>query len=166
MKESEGGGEVFGIVQEDLTVTRSGSLEDHHSSTGGEGVGKWGFDQLGDVVTVGVLVDDPGLLVNCSFPHGNITSVLYVIPLFIIVDCDVGIGGCEGSIFRSHRSAGDGSNIFNVDESVGHCNVRLVEEVVEEAGVFAGDAMRWGCHSIVQMLVLLCVLGFINGCFL
>jgi hypothetical protein len=106
--------------------------------------------------------------------------------LFVVVDGDVGFGGgehdlcCrhgrwrggggveggEESIFRSHRSAGDGGDVFDADESVGHCDFWLVEEVVEEASLFAGDATRWGCHSVVRMLVLLSVLAFINGCFL
>jgi hypothetical protein len=63
VEEAEGGGEVLGIVQEDLAVAWSGGLEHHCCGAGGEGVGERGLDEFGDVVAVGVLVDDcPGSL--------------------------------------------------------------------------------------------------------
>jgi hypothetical protein len=160
MKEAEGGGEVLGIVQEDLAVPWSGGLEHHCCSARGEGVGEWGLDEFGDVVAVGVFVNDAGLFVDSGFSWGNITSVRHAVSLFVIVDGDVGFGGGEHnlfhhhggvgnggggveggeeSIFRSHHSAGDGSDVFNADESVGHCDFWLVEEVVEEASLFVGD---------------------------
>jgi hypothetical protein len=166
MEELEGGGEIFGVVQEYLAIAGASGFEDHSGRTGREGVAEWGLDQLGDVIAVCVFINGPGLLVNSSFPQGNVTNILYVVSLLIIVDGDVGVGGFKGSVFCSHHSAGDGSDIFNVDESVGHCNLWLVEEVGKEAGVFMSKAARWGCHSVVWMLILLSVLAFINGCFL
>jgi hypothetical protein len=75
VKEAEGGGEVLGVVQEDLAVAWSGGLEHHGCGARGEGVGERGLDEFWDVVAVGVFVNDPGFFVNCSFSHGNVTSV-------------------------------------------------------------------------------------------
>jgi hypothetical protein len=102
VEEAEGGGEVFGIVQEDLAVAWSGGLEHHCCGARGEGVGERGLDEFGDVVAVGVLVNDPGLLVNCSFPHGNVTSVRHPDSLLVVVDGDVGFGGGEHDLFCCH----------------------------------------------------------------
>jgi hypothetical protein len=187
VEEAEGGGEVFGVVQEDLTIPWSGGLEHHCCSAGGECVGERGLDEFGDVVAVSILVDDAGLFIDSSFSRGNVTSVLHAVSLFIVVDGDVGFwggehdlfchrsgvgdggGGVEGgveSVFRSHRSTGNGGDVFDADKSVGHCNLGLVEEVVEETSLFAGDATGWGCHSVVRMVVLLSALVLIRGCFL
>jgi hypothetical protein len=67
---AEGGGEVLGVVQEDLAVAWSGGLEDHCCSAGGEGVGEGRLDQSGDVVAV-VFINLSGLLADCSLLLGR-----------------------------------------------------------------------------------------------
>jgi hypothetical protein len=144
---TDGGGQVFGIVEEDGAVAGSCGFQNHCCRARGER-GELCGDEFWDVVVISLVGKGD---FNCLFEVGGGLSK--------------GVGGiAEGLVDGGLGGCGDGSHIFNADESVGHFDERLVEEVEEEVVVVV--AVKEGCHSVVRMLVLLCVLGLIRGCFL
>jgi hypothetical protein len=139
-EEAEGGGQVFGIVEEDIAVSWSSGFKDHRGSARRERNGEWALDQLRYVFVVfpvgerDVGGDDlrefVGLnaaVFGCAFELGRQV---------------VKAGGCseEGLVDALLRHVGDGGEVFDVDEAVGHCKVRLAEEVKEEVVVVVGVA--------------------------
>jgi hypothetical protein len=139
-EEAEGSGQVFGIVEEYVAISWSGGFKDHRGSARRECDGEWSLDQFRDVLVVfsigerDVCGDDLRELVS---------SGAVVFGCVFELGCQVvKAGGCveEGLVDVFLRHVGDGGEVFDVDEAVGHCKVRLAEEVKEEVVVVVGVA--------------------------
>jgi hypothetical protein len=139
-EEAEGSGQVFGIVKEDIAVSWSGSFKDHRGSARRERNGEWSLDQLGDVLVVfpvgkrNVGGDNLGEFVA--------VGVAILDGAFELGGQVIKVGGCveEGLVDVFLRRVGDGGEVLDADETVGHCEVGLAEEVEEEVVVVVGVA--------------------------
>jgi hypothetical protein len=120
-EETESGGQVFGIVEKDIAVSWSCSFEDHRGSARRERDGEGCRDQFRDVLVVfPVSEGNVG-----GFVGGVVPVEVLEADSLVLVDLIVGLmGGCC-----------DGSEVFDANESVGHCEIGLIEEVEEEVVV-------------------------------
>jgi hypothetical protein len=117
-EETESGGQVFGIVKEDIAVSWSCGFKDHRGSARRECDGEGGGDQLGDVVVV-IAVGEGNA--GCFVGGTSLVEMLEADSLVLL--------GLVVGVMGGHC---DGGEIFDTDEAVGHCNVRLAEEVKKE----------------------------------
>jgi hypothetical protein len=127
-EEAEGGGQVFGIVEEDIAVSWSCGFKDHRGSARRERNGEWCWDQLRDVFVV-VPVGERDVV---CFVGGIVPVEVLEADSLVLGDLIVGLmGGCC-----------DGGEVFDTNETVGHCEIGLVEEVEEEVVVVVGVVER------------------------
>jgi hypothetical protein len=120
-EETEGCGQVFGVVEKDITVSWSCGFKDHRGGARRECDGEGCWNQFRDVFVV-----FPVSKGDVGFLTGGVSSVeVLEAGSLVLVDLVVGVlGGC-----------GDGGEVFDTNETIGHCEVGLIEEVEEEVVV-------------------------------